>query len=437
MLNRLTLPGFLKKSNEAMAPLSDEHRERRELFHLYRSYYRGRHRQQLKTRPGSANDNVTLNWSKKVVNHGVNFLFGQPITFEIEGDEEQRSESEQYLDYVFQDDPLNDFSMALLLQTLGQNGGVCGTAFLRLYPDENKPRIVALDPSIMDIVTDPDDMTRVNEYHAVWQAGKGNDARWKRHRVMRGDGDWWEIVEEEYQRTKWVALDSPLRWDYSFAPIFHTQNLIAASEVWGISDLEDADLNDAINFGASNIGRIIRFHAHPTTILEGYNGTLESLDTGVGKLWKLPSGTAKNLEMQSDLSAARTNRADLEEAFHQVADVPRLDPAQVNLGALSGFALRILYGPLLAKTSVKRELYGSMLAKLCHALLAIENREVAATVKVLWKSPLPEDPKEKADIFATLAPHAGSIDAAARQAGYSNQQAADLAANDFSGDLRQ
>ena len=79
--------------------------------------------------------------------------------------------------------------------------------------------------------------------------------------------------------------------------------------------------------------------------------------------------------------------------YAKITCVPDLDPGVVNVGALSGFALRILYGDLLELTAVKRNTYGALVAEINARVLALGNQAAYGTVDVknVWKDPLPED----------------------------------------------
>lgn len=427
---RQFIPALATSRNALMvSPLTEEHRRRKELFDRYWSYYRGHHRKTLIVRPGQADDNVTINWSKKIVDQGVAFLFGKPVTFEI-SDDDNRSPAEQYLDGIWADDPQTGFVRSVFLKQLGQNGAVTGTPVIRLHePDEwhEKPYMRAIDPAILHIEADPDDVDTVTAYHLLWQSGEA----WKRQRIER-DGAVW-IIRDELWRAgqQWETIDE-MAWEYDFAPVFHSQNLILANSQYGISDLEDADLNDAINFVAGNIGRILRFQAHPKTIGTGFQANALQT-TAVDQFWTIPSEGASvfNLEMQSDLGSSRAHKADLEEGYHQLSGIPRLDPASVNLGALSGFALRILYGPLLNKTEDKRGTYGGLLARVNRALLVLGGFE-DKPVRTVWQSPLPVSALEQVEIFERLAATTGgNIAAAARLAGYDRDAVELLSQTDF------
>jgi hypothetical protein len=160
--------------------------------------------------------------------------------------------------------------------------------------------------------------------------------------------------------------------------------------------LEDADVNDALNWTMSNINRIIRYHAHPKTIGIGFAAAhLEN--TAVDQFWTIntPGAEVFNLEMQSDLGNAYTFAKELKATYAQVTGVPDLDPQQVNVGALSGFALRILYGDLLDVTNIKRVTYGALLSGVNAALLEMGGFGQAIQVNNVWDDPLPSNEVEQ------------------------------------------
>lgn len=366
-------------------PLSEEHRRRQELFGLFWDYYRGKHRRPLKVRADQANDNVIVNYARRVVDKSVAFLFGGQAapSFEV-GDEK----AEKYLAAAWGG---TDERRAMLLQEIGLNGGVCGTAFVRLYEPQQRgdlPRIVALNPSLMDVITNADDIDEVISYRIAWRNGQD----WKRHRIDSQEDGQWVITEEISEKGgNWRPVLETL-WPYTWAPVFWCQNRPNPVGVWGVSDLEEADINDAINFTASNISRILRYHAHPRTIGTGFTAP-ELQNTAVDQFWSIPKSEAKvfNLEMQSDLASAYQFWAGLREAFSKITGVPDLDPATVNVGALSGFALRILYGDLLELTNVKRNTYGEMLAGINAGLLELGGFGEGVAVRNRWGDPLPVD----------------------------------------------
>lgn len=417
-------------TNTSLGALTQEHRERQKLFSLYWQYYRGQHRKYLKNPDGTdADDNVIVNLSRKVVDSSVDFLFGKDISFEVDGDEGSRSKEEEALATAWRDKPFQQFTKMDFLQGVAQNGGIFGTPFIRMHPlEDGNIRLVNLDPSLVDVVTDPNDKDRVDAYHIIWQVKKD----WMRDRIWRLENGQWGIARQKFsgQQNGWMNTAEPVMWEYRWAPVFHCQNLKNTKGFWGLSDLEDADLNDAINFITSNTNRIIKYHAHPKTIGLGISA-MQVESTAVDGFWAIPGAeeaSVFNLEMSGNsLSNSRDQIADLKSAFHQVTGTPDLDPARVQVGALSGFALRILYGPLLSKTNSKRLRYGGMLARLNSAILELNGFDAGTEVSTSWQDPLPVHKIEQAQVYNTLVGGGADRLGAAIVAGYSREEAELLA----------
>lgn len=375
---------------DSPGPLSAAHRERAKRMNMLWDYYLGKHRKPLKVLEGQADDNVTLNYSRRVVDKGLSFLFGPDVTFEVD-ESDGRTPEEEWLDIVW---GTQEQKRRTLLD-LGVNGGIAGTTFLRIYEAEAQgdlPRLAALNPALMDVIANPDDMEDVRAYHMIWRVGEG----WKRHRIDVQENGTWVITEEESTKANTWQIMAERAWPWTFAPVFMCQNLPHPNDIWGLSDLEEADINDAINWTASNINRILRFHAHPKTIGTGFAAD-KLKNTSVDQFWAIDDPAAKvyNLEMQSDLASAYQMLTALKETYSKVTAIPDLDPEKVNVGALSGFALRILYGDLLEKTNVKRVTYGALLSDVNAALLEMNGFGQGLHVDTVWGDPLPASTQEQ------------------------------------------
>ena len=98
----MALRDFLKRDSGTgmVSPLTPEHNRRRAHYDALWNYYRGAHRKNLVVKPGQADDNVTQNWSKRLVNKSVQFLFGPELNFEIDNSDERTAE-EEFLDLVW------------------------------------------------------------------------------------------------------------------------------------------------------------------------------------------------------------------------------------------------------------------------------------------------------------------------------------------------
>jgi hypothetical protein len=372
-----------------MAPLSDAHKDRAKRVHIFWRYYKGFHRPQLRTKPDQANDNVTLNGSRRVVDKGIAFLFGAGVTFEIDSTNDERTPEEQYLDLVW--GTIEQKGKTLV--DIALNGGVSGTACVRLYEagEGDLPRIVSVDTAQVDVVTNDDDIDDVRSYIQTWRAGDS----WKRHRIDRQENGTWVVAEEVLSRGNTWQVVNETAWPWQFAPVFTAQNLPDPNSIWGMSDLEEADINDAINFTGSNINRILRFHSHPKTFGSGFNAS-QLQNTAVDQFWSVdnPEAKAYNLEMQSDLGSAYQYLQLLKRTYAEVTSVANLDPEQINFGQLSGFAIRLLNADLLDKTNVKRLTYGKLLADVNAAVLEMAGAGTDLRINNVWGDPLPANETE-------------------------------------------
>lgn len=355
-------------------------------------YYRGEHKKMLAVKYGKPDDNVTLNLSKLIVDKGVSFLFGKEIEFQIE--EGTQNEQEDYLAEVW--DANRKMS---LLGEVALNGGICGHAFIKIIPRDGLPtRLVNLDPAIVRPFWNPDDIRDVLYYKIEYEALSKEGQVFKKQIIERNEQKTaWTITnyEKKNEYRDYQQVGAPEIWQYEFPPILDWQNLPAPNEYFGTSDLDDGGLNDAVNFTASNINRILRYHAHPRTWGKGFKA--KDIEIGADEMVVLPNenATLENLEMQSSLEASIKYLELLTGWYMRISRVPNLDPNNLSVGALSGFALKILYGELLEKTETKRRCYGDAIVELNRRLLILGGKEEAVT-RIHWSSPLPENKAEQA-----------------------------------------
>lgn len=362
--------------------LRDADRERVERYKKFWNYYHGRHKKHLKRKINQVDDNVIVNHSRRIVDKGVSFLFGKPVEWSMSEDSEERA-----AEIVAEFWKVNRRGTFLLNTAL--NGGVCGTFYLLMVPSGNlvePPRIYNLPPQIVFPRWDPDDMDNVLEWELRWRA---------RGVLMRerfvNQNEYWDIVLEEMVRENVWELREEQIWEYDWAPIFHGKNLPNPSEFYGLSDLEDADMNDAVNRNSSNINKILRLYAHPKVWGKGFK--VEQLDVSSDEaiLTDNIDALLQQLELQSDLSASQGYLRRLEQAYYMITRVPEMDPETMRLGAQSGFALKVLYGDLMEKTEAKRLLYGEVLEMIDMRVQQLMGIMEPAETTLTWTDPLPED----------------------------------------------
>ncbi len=386
-------------------------------------YYKGEHRQQLKVKKGQPNDNLTINLYRKIVNTGLRFLLGDGLAFELPGGAE--SAEQKKLDLILALNFFDALSIDLCL-----NGGVCGHTFLKFVPDglgTGVPRLINLDPAICSVRWNAEDIARLEavriQYESVDAEGKQVYKREEHQLTLEGH---WEIVYSESGKNRlgWKEVKRE-PWPYPWCGVLTWKNLPAPNEFYGEPDIpqDGIVLQDGVNFSASNIQRILRYHAHPKTVATGIkNGNFV---VGPDDMAMFPSETAKvfNLEMISDLSSSREFLADLVGWQLQLGNLPDLDPAKVTVGALSGFAIRLMYSDLTFITHLKRMLYGGGFVEMCRRSLEMAGMGPGHIAKVIWPEPLPiPDTEQTTQLQADMDMGLVSRQTAAGERGYDWEQ---------------
>ena len=361
-------------------------------------------------------DNVKINFARWLVNTGVSFLFGQGVTFEVDGD--AKSDANQWLADCWQANKIGT-----LLHKVGINGGVTGHCFIKVIDAKPFPRLVNLDPEFVTPIWAADDFEKVEEWRTEWTGiENGQAVAFRQVMTPEAGGQSWTILDQQSRgdNAAWVTTDSNV-WPYSWAPIFQCQNMPCPNAFFGLADLEAdvLDGNESLNFIFSNLNRIIRMHAHPKTWARGVGAG--EIDFAVDKLTVIPSetGELKNLEMQSDLSSSLEFARKLKEIFHEVTSVPEIAAGKFeNVGQLSGLAMKILYGPILRLTGTKKLFYGEMMEELSRRLLEMKDRNARHRVKSQWPEILPEDVIELAGAALTKQQAGVSQDTTLSEMGY-------------------
>lgn len=374
-----------KMINELAA---DERHERCEMIDHYWMYYEGHHPRPLKVSEGQPDDNIILNLCGKVVDKTAEFLLKDmpEITIpDVDSDSETQQTLLAWLDF-------NDFEE--FLADMAQSGFIAGHTFARLYMDGDEVRFALLDPRHVVAF-----WLRGMVKKAAWYSLQWDDRRQDivPNNMVEMEGDGWQIIEYRLKETngesKWVE-DSRDDWPYPFAPIVDWKNKRAAFKYYGDSDLKHCHLNNTVNFLASNTSRIIKFHAHPKTIIAG--GTLPE-ETRVDGIYEIDEDAeVYNLELKGDLSSSMQMLDKIEAAFYSQARVVDLSNIKDKLGQITNFGVRMMFSDMLAHLQQKQSLYGKGLAELIRRGMAVMGIEIALPV-IGWVDPLPENRKELVD----------------------------------------
>jgi hypothetical protein len=335
------------------------------------SYYQGRHDPQLRVKFGKYDDNLVTNLCALIVDRSISDMVGSGVTF-THDDEATLEWLQSVWDANRQEITLHKSALAACL---------AGTGYIKIVPDgvigadgAALPRTVPLDPTWLSIDTAPEDAELIRSYTMQYNYEEDGRTKGRKEVTARvGDTDRWEVItyEDATGTGKWMEMERKL-WGYQFPPIIHWQNL-PTLEVYGEPDLTEdiLELQDRYNGVSSNVSKIIRYHAHPKTIITGMSGNTQ-IAVDPDKATTLPAGAdAKNLEMQSDLTSSMAYLRELRQSMFDISRTVDIDSIQDKVGNLTNFGLRVLYHDALQKIDTKRELFGDMLLELNRRMLII------------------------------------------------------------------
>ena len=367
-------------------------------------YYSGVQKKSLKTGKDGVDFNVTINLAALIIDRTVSMLFGGGIEFETK-DETKKEFLESVWDANKKD---------ILLHDLAQNGGISGTAYAKILPndlldrsDNNTFGIIALTPINMIIGVNPRDVREVLYYVNRWnviESGKNvayREVTKKIPATEQADARW-EIYTQAQGRSmssKWEQVGDVITWDYEFPPIVHTKNLPNAGGQYGRSDIEDVlGLQDDYNQAFSNVNKILWFHGHPHLWTNGAVG--EMVDWSTEKILKLKSdgmtkdATLQALELSGDLGASREFYNDIRRDLMDVSRTTDVETIKDKAGTMTNFGLRVLFKDELAKTKTKQLLYGEFIGEINRRLLLLNNMDGDAGT-IQWGESLPENENEE------------------------------------------
>lgn len=422
----MDVAAYLEATAEA-----DYQRQRR--IHRAWNIYRGDQPKPLRVLPGEPDDNVRLNLAGLVVDTGVDALFGQDIRVEVmTGGTDNAEPDDAATQYVH--DVLDANRNMLLWQATATNGAVAGHAAIRILPPPEgaaagtMPRLVVVDPEMLRVVWRPDDIGTVEAYVLQWLTLDqfGNDLLHRQ--IIQRDGTGWMITEQEQQSgARWITL-AQTPWNFTWAPVVDTQNLPEPNAYWGRPDLTDdvVETQITLNRVMSNAARVQRIHGHPKVVAKGVGEG--DLDVGPDQAILLP-----DTDSEVSLLEPRATVADhielfttVKAALHEISRVPEITAGRLDgIGQLSGLALKILYGPLVRKTEVKRRLYGQMIEDTALRLAEMAGLGSDWHTEVRWPEIIPSDPAMEATAADALQRAGVSQQTVLSEMGYDPEQEAE------------
>src|SRR6266568_174276 len=395
--------------------IADADRARQKRIALAWQAYNGELDPPLKPMDDGTDDNVLTNRCQAIVDRGVDFLFGKEL--DIACEKGAPSSAQDFLDTVWG----RTEQRIPLLQELGMNGAMAGTAFLRIRPDGTGAyELVVIDPSIVFPKTAPQNCNKVLLYcieYSETEKINGNPREvYYREEIAANYPDplpgkpapskpksWsiqhWTHVSQKGAPPKlgdWEAAGAPIAWNYAFPPIFHCKNLPMPNSPWGKPDLTPdlIGLNKALNRLLSGINATEGLYGEPL---------LYAVDTGSstiarkrGQVIELPLPTSKieAVHIVSEVPAGLAFAADLRSDIDEQSGVPGVATGRISTmprGNLSGIAIELLHSPITKKTDKKRCLYGELIIDVSQALLVLNGKSGDIKITLAWQDPLPKD----------------------------------------------
>lgn len=397
-----------------------ERSERQKQIDRWWAYYDGQHDEPLKIRPGEKNDNIILNLCQRTVDKTVEFM-GIPARLELPGGVdnvrtgvglvEQRSPQQEALDNLWE---AGKFEAPEIIES----ALIAGHVFLKLnLDDDGAYQIDLIDPRFVTVFWDERNTKRTLFYRMEW--AMGDDKRrldivpnWLLAGAQRPTTELRRMVEDAEQVTTiapgWQMIEYTMEnraawtevtrddWPYDFAPIVDMPIKRRAHRYYGVSQLSGAvQHNNAVNFIASNTGRIIKYHAHPRTIAPGMEPE-DVQGTSVDGLFTVPEDVKPyNLEMSSDLSSSLNFLTLLKAEFFAAQRVTDLSSVKDKLGQITNFGVRMIFSEQLEATEEKRNLIGEALAEAYRRLMILNGYGDVETPIVKWDDPLPANKLER------------------------------------------
>lgn len=367
---------------------ADELRKRAELFNRNWKYYNGEHKKWLKVTADGISDNVILNLCKQAVDRKVSFLFPEMPQIILNEDGTQDATEQQLAD---------DWTAnggAALLAEMATTGSIMGHVVARVTTDF---KIINLLPTNVIIWWNADNFREVLWYEIQWTA---NGDEWRQDVVP--DGATWLLRTFVKRGSGWqLSMDEV--WPYELSPLVSWPHKRNPKQHYGDDEFGHAVLNDMVNLTASNVAKILRFHAHPLTVTDDKSlGKDSFIESGPSKLLKVGDGKRVwNVEMQSDLTSSMNFLNLLVGMFNEQSKVVTL-PADLRVFSnVTNFGIRAAFLPMSDDNERMQRSYGWGIAEISKRLLMLRGVALDREPMIRWSEALPVNQAEATNTLVT------------------------------------
>ncbi len=367
---------------------ADEFRKRAELFNRNWKYYIGEHKKWLKVTADGISDNVILNLCKQAVDRKVSFLFPEMPQIILNEDGTQDATEQQLAD---------DWTAnggAALLAEMATTGSIMGHVVARVTTDF---KIINLLPTNVIIWWNADNFREVLWYEIQWSA---NGDEWRQDVIK--DGAAWLLRTFVKKGSGWqLSMDEV--WPYELSPLVSWPHKRNPKQHYGDDEFGHAVLNDMVNLTASNVAKILRFHAHPLTVTDDKSlGKDSFIESGPSKLLKVGDGKRVwNVEMQSDLTSSMNFLNLLVGMFNEQSKVVTL-PADLRVFSnVTNFGIRAAFLPMSDDNERMQRSYGWGIAEISKRLLMLRGVTLDREPMIRWAEALPVNQAEATNTLVT------------------------------------
>ena len=410
---------FYAANDKKLNQLGDlELKDRRKRLARYWRYYEGNHDRSLHISKTGIDYNVIINVAAQAIDKMVSFFIPKPpriIILPVDSKPLDNTVSPQQ-------EKINEFWMFNTIESslldIALSGFISGHVFLRLVHTGDVPTLGLIDPANITVYWDTTNIDKVVFYRLSWDVDPLDSHNKKKHiqdivpvwlidktmaessfeqaAIQEDLSLGWLILEyiRDGDRLTLIGMD---RWEFEFPPIIDWKNAQNPLFYYGQSDLKHVDLNDAINFIASNMNKIIYHHAGPQTVLTGGN-LPDDVVAGPDTIIKVPDKDAKlfNLEMQSELEASMSLMDILRSSFFAQIRVVDLATIKDKLARVTNFGVRMIHSDMLDMIMNKHVFYGRGINETTRRALIImgEDENTLEKITTQFTDPLPTDSLE-------------------------------------------
>lgn len=381
---------------------TEERRLLTESFTKAEKYYEGIQPKPLAVDEDGIDDNVIINITKQAVDRTLSFLFPSP--FRLVTDPARENTPEEAL----LNDTLDANGGPMFWDGVAYNGALAGHNFVRVLPvdpDNEKnpefPRLLNYAPGSVIAYWKADDKDKVLWYEVKWSALGDNYLQDIRR---SDDGNSW-LIDTYIQRKgtgRFELTGDQEVWPYRLSPIVDWPHIPMTNKYYGKSEvtIDQTQLNDSINRTASDISRILRFHAFPKTIGIGLNAE-DIQQTAIDGFWTTenPEANIFNLEMRSDLASSMTMLQYLSDAHLAQARVVIMRGTVKDFQRVTNTGIRAVFLDMIAKNQLLRASYGEAIQRIAQRILLLGGYQPIRP-DVMWPDPLPTDDTEAINTLA-------------------------------------